>query len=260
MPLAKVNGINIGYDIEGTGPPLVLIMGLGVDRSGWRYQVPAFRNSYRVVTFDNRGVGLSDKPPGPYSPALMAEDTIGLMGLLEIEKAHIMGISMGGLIAQEIAINYPGRVFKLVLGSTWACQDNETNGITPDMLAATDLPPRQGFKRLLDASVNKFFIRFVLVPLLKLRVRRVKESEFAGIKAQVEGIKKFDSRDRLPSIKAPTLVLTGSKDRVVKPGSSVTLSQKIPGARVVMIKNGSHAVSMEKTKEFNREVLEFLQS
>jgi pimeloyl-ACP methyl ester carboxylesterase len=260
MPLAEVNGININYTVEGSGEPLVMIMGLGGDQSGWKHQVSVFNKHYKVITFDNRGIGMSDKPEGPYSPALMAEDTIQLMDFLKIEKANILGISMGGLIAQEIAIKYPERINKLILGCTWACQDNESNGITQNMLAAMELPPRQGFNRLLDASVNKFFNRFVLIPLLKLQTRRIKEPEIAGLTRQADSINGYDSLDKLPLLKAPTLVLTGSKDRVVKPESSETLSQKIPDAKLVKIKNGSHLVCMEMSKAFNKEVLEFLES
>ena len=260
MPFAGVNCIDINYAVEGHGKPLVMIMGLGGDLSGWKHQVPVFSKHYKVITFDNRGIGMSDKPQGPYSPALMAEDTVRLMDFLKIEKANILGISMGGLIAQEIAINYPERIIKLVLGCTWACQDNDANGITPDMLATYELPPRQGFYRLLDASVNKFFNRYILIPLLKFQLRRIKEPEITGLMGQSDGIKVHESLDRLPLIKAPALVLTGTKDRVVKPGSSETLSRKIPGAKLVKIKNGSHLICMEMSKAFNKEVMDFLKS
>ena len=259
MPLARVNGINISYSVEGHGVPLVLIMGLGVDRSGWRRQVPAFKKSYQVITFDNRGIGKSDKPEGPYSPGLLAEDTVRLMDFLKIDKAHIMATSMGGLIAQEIVINYPERVRKLILGSTWACQD-QNNGITPELLAASELPPIKGFHRLLDACFNIFIFRYILVPLLKFRARRMTESEETGLSGQIGCVLEHYSLDRLPQIKVPTLVITGTKDRVIKPESSITISKTIPGAKLVTIANGSHAICMEKSKKYNNEVLEFLQS
>lgn len=167
---------------------------------------------------------------------------------------------MGGLIAQEIAINYPERIRKLVLGSTWAFQDNESNGITPAMLAASALPPRQGFKLLLDAICNKWYYRFIVVPYIKFQLRKIKDPEIIGLLGQAECIKRHNSRDKLSSITAPTLVITGTGDKVVKPGSSITLSQLIPGAKLVTIANGSHAVCMEKSKVYNKEVLEFLQS
>ncbi|MFP3880362.1 MAG: alpha/beta fold hydrolase, partial [Dehalococcoidia bacterium] len=110
MPLASVNGININYRVAGDGEPLVMIMGFSAGRIGWVPQLRFFKRYYRVVTFDNRGAGRSDKPPGPYSTGMMADDTAKLMDVLGIEKAHIMGLSMGGMIAQELAINYPQRV------------------------------------------------------------------------------------------------------------------------------------------------------
>src|SRR5512137_1250660 len=107
MPKVKVNGVTLDYEVEGQGDPLIMIIGLGSDQSNWRLQKGQFNKLFRVITFDNRGAGKSDKPPGPYSIKMMADDTIGLMDYLRIDKAHILGVSMGGMIAQEIAINYP---------------------------------------------------------------------------------------------------------------------------------------------------------
>jgi pimeloyl-ACP methyl ester carboxylesterase len=261
MPVAKVNGINISYTVEGRGEPLVMIMGIGGDQSSWKHQVSTFKKHYQVITFDNRGVGKSDKPQGSYSPTLMAEDTIQLMDFLKIEKAHILGMSMGGLIAQEIAINYPERILKLILTSTFACWDDEANGPTPEMLAVMELPTKQQVKRLLDASFNKFFNKFIIIPLIMIfKARQIKEPEITGMRGQLDSTKGYNSLDRLPLIKAPTLVLTGAKDRVVKPESSNTLSQKIPNAKLVKIENGSHMICWEVSKVFNKEVLDFLKS
>jgi len=130
MPIAKINRIDINYMVEGQGEPLVMIAGFSADQSLWKSQLPAFKKKFQVVIFDNRGVGKSDKPKGPYSPRMMSEDTIKLMDFLNIKKAHILGHSMGGLIAQEIAINHPERIMKLILASTWAYQDNDVNGVT----------------------------------------------------------------------------------------------------------------------------------
>lgn len=121
MPMAKVNGINVDYRVEGQGEPVIMIGGLNSNKGAWRYQTRVFKKYYRVITFDNRGAGKSDKPLGPYTIKMMAEDTIGLMDHLNVEKAHVLGYSLGGMIAQELAISYPKRVDKLVLGRT--CTD-----------------------------------------------------------------------------------------------------------------------------------------
>ncbi len=259
MPIAKVNGININYQVEGQGEPLVMLAGLAMDRKGWQYQVSSFKKQYQIITFDNRGVGKSEKPGGAYSPQIMAEDTIQLMDCLNIKKAHILGISMGGLIAQEIAIVYPKRIKKLILGSTWSCQDN-TNGLTPAILEAAKLPIRQGAARLVDASMDKPFDRWFILPILKIQCRFIKESEAAGFIAQRDGVLEYNSLNRLSSIKAPTLVITGTKDRVIKSTSSDTIARNIPGARFVKINEGSHSVFQEMSNVFNEEVLNFLKT
>jgi 3-oxoadipate enol-lactonase len=260
MPIVKVNGININYLVQGYGEPLVMIQGFSADQSLWKPQIPAFKKRYQVIIFDNRGVGKSDKPKGPYSPKMMAEDTVKLMDYLNIKQAHILGHSMGGLIAQEIAINYPERVMKLILASTWASQDNDANGLTPPMLEAAKLPMRQAGVLLVDAIMDKPFNRWFVAPALKNYWRRIKEPEATGITGQLEAPTGYNSLDKLPFIKAPTLVITGTNDRVVKPTSSETIAKKIPKARLVKINKGSHADFIEMSKVFNKEVLNFLKT
>ena len=236
MSIAKVNGININYQVTGHGEPLVMVAGLAMARDGWHYQVAYFKSQYQTITFDNRGVGKSEKPGGDYSPQIMAEDTVQLMDYLNIKAAHVIGISMGGLVAQEMAIRYPDRITKLILSSTWACQDNDGNGITPIILAAAKLPIRQGAVRLVDASMDKPIDRLFLLPILKIQCRFMKEPEAAGIMAQRDGVMEYYSLDRLSSIKAPTLVITGTKDRIIKSTSSDTIARNIPNSRLVKIK------------------------
>jgi pimeloyl-ACP methyl ester carboxylesterase len=120
MPLVKVGEINLSYEVHGKRQPLILITGFASAQNLWYSQVRAFSRYYRVVTFDNRGFGKSDKPPGPYTTKMMAGDTIALMNRLGIEKAHIVAGSMGGMIAQEMAIDHPQRVNKIVLFCTTA--------------------------------------------------------------------------------------------------------------------------------------------
>ena len=114
MPTVRVGDINMYYEIHGKGEPLLLIMGLGSDLTSWIFQIPEFSKKYRVIAFDNRGVGRSDAPDVPYSTAMMADDTTGLLDALGIERAHILGLSMGGFIAQELALKYPQRVKSLI--------------------------------------------------------------------------------------------------------------------------------------------------
>jgi pimeloyl-ACP methyl ester carboxylesterase len=259
MPLAKLNGVSISYQVEGRGEPLVMIMGFSGRRSGWIRQIPFFKRYYQVITFDNRGVGKSDKPPGPYSTRMMANDTLGLMDLLGIEKAHIMGVSMGGMIAQELAINYPQRVMKLVLACTSASQD-KTSGDTLEHTKFLRLTPEGQVSAIVGLAFDKPLYRFVFGLLARVQIKLVGSSGTVGIAGQSEACQKHNTLDRLPIITAPTLVIVGTADRIINPVSSEVIAGKIPNAKLVRIDGGSHCFSFEMKNEFNREVLNFLKS
>jgi pimeloyl-ACP methyl ester carboxylesterase len=257
MPVVKVNGVNINYKVEGQGEPLVMVMGFAGDQRGWRYQIPAFKKHYQVITFDNRGVGKSDKPQGPYTIGMMAKDTVCLMDYLGIKQAHIMGVSMGGYMAQEIASNYPEKVTKLILGCT---QANPVNGTTAETLEAWSWPIRKLIARVFDLSVDRRLNRLIFMPIIKFRCRRMDESAARGLLGQKEACAGFNGLEKLKHIQAPTLVIVGTNDRVIMPTSSELMAKEIPLARLVTIKNGSHLVFQEASKTFNNEVLNFLKS
>jgi pimeloyl-ACP methyl ester carboxylesterase len=259
MSLAKLNGININYQVEGQGESLVMIMGFTAGRSGWMPQIRFFKKYYRVITFDNRGVGKSDKPPGPYSTRMMADDTVKLMDLLGIEKAHIMSVSMGGMIAQELAINYPQKVMKLVLASTYARQD-ETSGDTLELAKFLQLTPEKKISAMVGLAFNKPLYRFTFGLLARVQTRFTGDSGRVGIAGQSEACLKHDTLERLSSITAPTLVIVGTGDRIIKPVSSEVIAGKIPNAKLVKVEGGSHYFSFEMKRIFNREVLNFLKS
>lgn len=262
MPRAKVDGINIDYKVEGRGEPLVMIMGLGGARSSWRYQTGFFKKYYRTVSFDNRGVGKSDKPAGPYTIRMMADDTIGLMDHLGIEKAHVLGVSMGGMIAQELAINHPERVDKLVLGCTFARAG--TSAHSQEMNEAMEhqgkssqnkVSQRKSISAVLDLSFNKWSNRVFILPLAKIAIRFYSP---AGIAEQMKAVSAHDTVDRLKMISAPTLVITGTEDRLVNPSSSEMIAKLVPNAKLVRVAGGGHTFFMEMHSDFNREVLHFL--
>jgi pimeloyl-ACP methyl ester carboxylesterase len=259
MPLANLNGININYRVEGQGEPLVMIMGFTASRSGWMPQISFFKKHYRVVTFDNRGAGKSDKPPGLYSTRMMADDTVALMDLLGIEKAHIMGVSMGGMIAQELAINYPRRVMKLVLACTYASQD-ETSGDTLEQAKFLHLTPEKKVSAMVSLAFNKPLYRFIFGLLATVQNKFMGTSGRVGIAGQSEACLKHNTLERLPLITAPTLVIVGTGDRIIKPVSSEVIASKIPNVKLVKVEGGSHYFSFEMENVFNREVLNFLKS
>jgi len=265
MPDAKVNGININYNIFGQGDPLILIIGLSSDQINWRQQTEFFKKYYRTITLDNRGWGKSDKPPGPYTIRMMADDTLGLMNYLGIEKAHILGVSMGGMIAQELAINYPERVNKLILGCTFTRMD-ETSGFSPEITkelevfgkSSRDDTSRQRLAiSIIDSSFNKGSNRMILLPLAKVAI---KSSPLNGFAEQVDAILAYNAEDRLGRITASTLVIVGTDDRVIKPSSSEAIASLVPKSKLVKLKGGSHAFSGEMSNEFNKTVLDFLRN
>jgi pimeloyl-ACP methyl ester carboxylesterase len=259
MPIAKANGININYKVEGHGDPLVMIMGFSSGRSQWSSQIPFFKKYYKVVTFDNRGVGKSDKPEGSYSTKMMADDTVKLMDHLEIKKARIIGASMGGMIAQELAINYPKRVSKLVLACTYALKD-DINGDTAEQAELVHLSPQKMAAGMVKLAVNNRFNQFVFGTLAMILSNFMSVSSKTGLKGQTEACNTHDTLDRLSSIKAPTLVIVGTKDRLIKPISSEVISRNIPGAKLKEVEGGSHMFYMEMRTSFNQIVLDFLKS
>ncbi len=266
MPRANVNGVNLYYEIHGQGEPLIMIMGFGGTQSGWIFQRRAFQKHFQVITFDNRGVGKSDKPDGPYSIRMMAEDTAGLMDYLNIDKAHVLGVSMGGYIAQELAINHPQRVKKLVLGCTYARQDEKCghsaeyhaglglpDGCSSDMLRG--VPVSKVLRTEFPLAFNNRLYGMVISLLMKFYAGRMATE---GVSAQFQAIAGHDTLDRLHLIQAPTLLITGTEDRIIKPASSEVLAKMIPDARLVKIHGGSHSVFIGKRRRFNKAVLDFL--
>jgi len=253
MPFARVNGINLHYRCFDRGEPLVLVAGWGTDLRTWVFQLPTFRKHFQVITFDNRGVGKSDKPTGPYSMKLMAADVIGLMDYLHIKAANVLGLSMGGMIAQEVAINYPDRVLRLVLGCTFASQ-NDGSGPTDDCRkhAAQDVVQLRVL--LASLATNNRIARFFVVAIARLLAGHGIE----GFKSQGAAIRDHDTTDRLHLIRCPALVVAGTHDRVISPSSSAFLASRLPHGRLVLIEDGSHSLGSEDRRKFNQVVLQFL--
>jgi pimeloyl-ACP methyl ester carboxylesterase len=258
MAIAKIKGININYTISGQGDSLVMIMALGTGQKGWMFQTKFFKKYFKVITFDNRGAGNSDKPEGPYSIRTMAEDTIGLMDYLHIDKAHILGVSLGGMIAQELAINYPQRVNRLILGCTFCKQDNSTQ--YPEWGEAIESCLKGDFDPMFDRLFNKRLNQIILGSMMKRALKKFEEAGIRGIAGQYQASAKHNTTDRLALIKSPTLVIGGTADRVMIPNSFKDMSSLIPQSKLAMIGNGSHCIFVEARKKFNQEVLDFLKS
>ena len=262
MPVTKVGDINVCYKIRGDGQSLIAITGFMSAQNTFFTLARAFAKNHRVITFDNRGAGDSDKPTGPYSMSILASDTIGLMDYLGIDRAHLLGGSMGGMVAQHIAIDHPQRLDKLILFSTsadgrWLFDLADVTIPNWNRLrsnfTSTDL--RKLIYAMVSRSFNRPFNRLMLVALAKIQARL---GTLKGAAGQVEAIMMHNVLDRLHLIKAPTLVVTGSKDRLIAPQFSEVLASRVMGAKLVIIDGGSHSVAGEMAGRFNKEVLDFL--
>lgn len=274
MPTATIGNLEMFYDEQGSGDPLLLIMGLAADSTAWMFQLPAFAEKYRTIVFDNRGVGRSSKPGGPYTIHEMADDAAGLLDVLDIATAHVVGVSMGGMIAQELTLRHPDRVKSLVLACTYPEPDAEIErqrmfsvtqlggSVTADGQVQIDLKavdPMMFFQNLLPNVFNQAFIMSDLPKLLQVFSGALQYGfSLEAILGQVSAVMGHKATDRLHQIKVPTLVLTGDADRLIPPANSDVIAKNIPGARLVKIPGGSHGFNFETPDVFNREVLEFL--
>ena len=262
MPKAKVDDIQLYYEEHGQGEPLLLIMGLGASTLSWREQIPTFGREFRVIAFDNRGAGRSDKPALRYNIALFADDTTGLMDALGIDSAHVYGQSMGGFIAQELALRHPQRVRTLILGST-SCGGRQAVAASPENLAGIGmmnvLAPREAAEKGLPLLYSGEFIarhRDVLIQ------RSLREAELRpppeALGRQIQAAVRHNTFDRLADIRCPTLVITGSDDKIVAPDNSRILAERIPRAELAVLPGAGHGYLVEKAEESNAIVLEFL--
>jgi pimeloyl-ACP methyl ester carboxylesterase len=274
MSTAKVGDIEMYYEEHGSGEPLVLVMGLAADSTAWMFQVPDFAKRYRTIAFDNRGVGRSSKPTGAYSIHQMADDARGLLDALAIDRAHVIGVSMGGMIAQELTLRHPERVKSLVLGCTYPEPDAETEERRSFMVGqfggsvseagevkidVSALNPMLFLQQMLPAVFNQSYIERELPKLIQIFSGALQYGfSMEAILGQVAAVMSHRTTDRLHQIKVPTLVITGDSDRLVSPANSDILAREIPGAKLVKIPGGSHGFNFETPEVFNRAVLDFL--
>ena len=258
MAFTNNQGAQIYWDQQGRGAPVLLIMGLGWASNMWHRTRPVLTSSYYTVAFDNRGAGRSDVPPGPYSIPLLASDAAAVLDAAGVERAHLIGASMGGMIAQEFALQYPHRVRSLTLlctapGGTHAVQAQ------PEVLQALFQPDPDPAKR---AAVVVPFIYDQSTPRDRVDHDLKVLSEFypnpVGYAAQLQAIMAWEAYSRLPQITAPTLVIHGESDRLVPPGNADRIAERIPGAKLVKIPHASHILMTDQPVAVHVAVLDFL--
>lgn len=263
MPFAEAaDGTRLHYTVSGRrdGEPVLMIQGLGADSRGWLRQRLAFAARHRVIVFDNRGVGRSDRPPGPYDLEVMATDALTVLDAAGFADAHVMGASMGGVISQIIAVRHPERVRSLILACT-ACRQLPWRR---ELLAEwAEVAERDGM-----GGFTTFAVRWVIGPrslrrfwpalgLIGTLAQNLTPDSFL---AQVQAILATDDdvRFELRNIRVPTLVLVGSQDILTPLGDSEEIADLVPGAELAVIGGGAHGFMFEHASAFNRTVLDFL--
>jgi 3-oxoadipate enol-lactonase len=263
MPKVKVGDINMYYEIHGKGEPLVAIMGGGASIEWFYRSIPLYSREYKLVVYDNRGAGRSDAPDIPYTIEMMADDLAGLLDVIGIDSVHIQGISMGGMIAQQFAIRYPGRIKNLILGCTLCGGPNNSNTTDPEVMRAwmhmQALPGKERMMETLRLCMNQKFIDSnpgLVQQLLKQMMKHPITAQ--GQMRQGEAVTGHNTYEGLQKIKAPTLVIHGDADRACAVENARILASRIPGAELVILKNMGHMFMFEAEEETNRIMLDFL--
>jgi 3-oxoadipate enol-lactonase len=245
--------VRIGWERRGSGAPLLLVHGLGYARWGWEPVLEPLARSFDVILFDNRGIGESDAPPGPYTVAELAADAAHVLDEAGVERAHVLGTSLGGMVAQELALTAPERVDRLVLVCT-----------TPGGPEAFPMPARTVQLLTSGASLRQFVENALAPepdPELVDRILRHREATAQPLdawSAQAAAGATFDALDRIGQVEAPTLILHGTEDAVVDSRNSSLLASRIPNSRVELFPGGGHLFFWEQPDHFVDVVTEFL--
>ena len=268
MSFARIKNFDLFYESNGAGVPLVLIPGFASGAWSWFKQTEELSKDFRVVTFDPRGIGKSKSRNvhgrGNFSLEVFAEDVLGLLDALEIEKAHTVGASFGGFVAQEFALKFPERLNKLVLVCTTA---GGANHVRPSIEVLRSFTPDANLTRgerirrfLRPAFTEEFNINRADEVARVCRMREESDVSETTYFDQLDTAFNFNLENKIKSIKTETLILTGDKDLIVPMQNSVNLSNSIPNAALKIVENGSHMFFIEKADEFNQIVSEFLRS
>ncbi len=268
MPYADVNDIEIYYEIHGSedSTPIVLIEGWGMSLWCWFRQLKALSEKHKVIIFDNRGIGKSSKPDYAYSSEMLADDAKKLLDFLGIEKAHIFGNSMGGMIAQQFTISYPEKVLGLIIASTSFGEANpnifqRTNKTLGAMFAipteTISLEQSMDIRRSVAYSQNFLRANRSLTKQIEKWISENPQPLYALLH-QSQIAPNFDSEKEIGYFTVPTLILHGEDDLIIPPQNAKLLFEKIPNSRLILFKEGPHRIEIERYEEYNESILNFL--
>ena len=261
MPEVTRDGVKLDYEVVGTGPPLILINGMGRDRTAWIFQKHPLSERFTLVLFDNRGCGKSDRPPEGYDIPTLTGDLKAVIEAAGFERIALMGISMGGMIAQYFAVTYPEMVSSLVFIATAAGKPGLKN-LTPAFEEYVKSMPSMSPEERVMAGMKLILTpkyleenRETIEALLPTTIENSASPEVYNM--LLPAIKGFSVFDKLPTIKVPTLVIAGEKDEIVDPENTRALASAIPGAEEIIYPDIGHGPILERWEELNSEVLRF---
>jgi 3-oxoadipate enol-lactonase len=256
---AQNGEVGLAFESHGDGPPLLLIMGLGYGRWAWDPIVAPLAERFRVVFYDNRGIGESDVPPGPYSASMLAADAAAVLNAAGLERAHIVGTSLGGMVAQALSVEHPERVDRLVL----ACTTHGGSQAFPFpeqtvrlMAEASQMEPLVALRAFIENALAPGASAPLVEQILARRIANPPDP--AGWQAQAAAAASFDGAAALAAIEAPTLVLHGTADQVVDVRNAQLLASGIHGARIELFDGAGHLFFWEQPERFVAALSEFL--
>jgi pimeloyl-ACP methyl ester carboxylesterase len=266
MAEVRVGDVRLHYEVTGTGDPLLMVMGLGASSASWAPELLSeLARSFQIIVYDNRGTGQSDKPDVPYSLEMFAADAVAVLDELKLPRVHLFGVSMGGMIAQEIALRYGARLRTLTLGCT-TCGGK--NAVPPPPESAQLLTaPRDG---LSDADVIRRGWPLAYTPEYIKTHRAELEASIPRLlvnptptfifKRHLNATYQLKTYERLPQIATPTLVITGAVDVLMPARNSEILAERIPDAKLYIIPNAGHAFFNEARTSFLSQFVPFAKS
>jgi len=262
MATVSVNGVELFYEVEGAGPPLLLIAGLGANSSAWATVKPLLTARYTCITFDNRGTGRSGAPTGPYTIDQMADDTAGLILHLNLGPVLAVGWSLGGSVLQALLIRNGALVRRAVILSGFPSYTQMQHGWLDCLitLRRSDVPAAaQAMFGLAWGFTAKMLSDHTVVAAAgAMTAAAPYPTSVAGFEAQAAGLRVYDSRPLLPTVMTPTLVLVGAEDVLTPISQSVEMASLIPGARLQVLPRGSHGMVIEYTAETVGAIVAFL--
>ncbi len=266
MPYAKNNNVKIYYEIHGEGEPLVLIQGLGGTIQSWEKQIGYFAQNFKVITIDNRGAGLSDKPDSEYSIELFANDVKSVIDQLDITNINLLGLSMGGFIAQRFYKLYPDLVKTLILGCTgMGLNDPNHHMFSNELHQIMNCERNDKNHSFLIEEMHKHFFHpgFIkkntdYMKTLHYYIKTYPQPYHSYKRQLMACYSEKDLSQYLPQIKVPTLIIHGQDDKVVPIQNAYFLANNIPNAKLSVIPEAGHMFFIEKNNEFNSEVMQFL--